>query len=225
MPVDIIYEDKSIIIIRKSASVATESADVTRPDCVSIIKDHLRSGQADGKGEPYVGLVHRLDQPVAGILVFAKTRKAAAKLSAQVRTDIMNKHYTALVEGIIDRKEEVRLEDMMYKDSKARKAVIVTDESKCPPGPKLLKAALTYHTDRIIEAKNMTILGIRLETGRFHQIRAQLSNMGHPIVGDKKYGATSEYPSGIALVADRLEFTHPDTGEKVEKSVDFSFGL
>ena len=127
-----------------------------------------------------------------------------------------------MVEGIVDVPEDTELVDLMYKDPQTSKAVIADEKSEAA---KLQEARLIYHTDRIIESQNRTILSIRLVTGRFHQIRAQLSHIGHPIVGDKKYGAETSYPQGIALVADRLEFLHPDTGEKVEKIVDFSFSL
>ena len=220
--IKVIYEDNSIIIIEKSAGLAAQSANVLQPDCVSLIKDHLKRSEPDIKKEPYVGVVHRLDQPVAGILVFAKNRESAANLSRQIRDGLMNKHYRAVVEGIIASTEETMLTDMMYKDAKAGKAII------CDTGRdnvKLRECRLKFRKEREIPQKNMTVLSIDLLTGRFHQIRAQLAHMGHPIVGDAKYGAVTKYPSGIALVADRLEFIHPVTGEKVEKVVDFSFAL
>lgn len=222
MSINIVYEDNSIIVIEKPAGTATQSANVRQSDCVSFIKDHIRKTDPHISKEPYVGIIHRLDQPVAGLLVFAKTKKAAASLSSQVQSDIMNKHYLAMVEGIVDVPEDTELVDLMYKDPQTSKAVIADEKSEAG---KLQEARLIYHTDRIIESQNRTILSIRLITGRFHQIRAQLSHIGHPIVGDKKYGAKTSYPRGIALVADRLEFLHPDTGEKVEKIVDFSFLL
>ena len=228
MPIKVLYEDKSIIIVEKPAGIATQTANVTSPDCVSLIKAHIKAADPDISGEPYVGVVHRLDQPVAGILVFAKNKKAAASLSEQVRGTVMNKHYTALVEGILDQPEDVRLCNRMYKDNRERRAVIVSEDhdmKQLPPNTGLSDACLIYHTEKILKDKNMTLLSIKLETGRFHQIRVQLSNIGHPIAGDGKYGASTAYPSGIALVADSLEFRHPDTGEKVEKVVDFSFCL
>lgn len=213
---NILYEDNSIIIVEKPAGIATQSADVTRPDLVSLIKNHL------GKTDPYVGVIHRLDQPVAGILVFAKDKKTAAALSKQVRSDVMNKHYRALVEGIVDVQKDAVLVDKLYKDSRQNKAVI---SDTAPSGVSLQEAKLFYRTEKIYEDRGITELSIRLVTGRFHQIRAQLSHMNHPIVGDRKYGSTMSYQKGIALVADRLEFTHPLSGEKVEKVVDFSFSL
>ncbi len=218
----VLHEDSSIIVIEKPAGLATQSANVLQPDCVSLIKEHIRKTDPNVKAEPYVGVIHRLDQPVAGILVFAKDQKAAAALSRQVTDGLMNKHYTAVVEGIIDSPEEKELVDTMYKDAKAGRSVVSV---KAPEGSKLKEAKLKYQTRSVMSDKDMTVLSIDLITGRFHQIRAQLSHMGHPIVGDRKYGAVSSYPSGIALVADKLEFVHPSSGEKVEKVVDFSFAL
>ncbi len=216
---EILYEDKSIIIIFKPAGLATQSANVTRPDCVSLIARHIRENDPDRKPDPYVGIIHRLDQPVAGILVFAKDERSAAVLSKQVQSDVMNKHYMALVEGIVDSQEYTELVDHLYKDGKERKAVI---SDKAAGKEKLQEARLLYRTEKIDRENNRTLLSVHLVTGRFHQIRVQLSHMGHPIVGDRKYGAVSDFGSGIALIADRLEFVHPKSGEKVEKIVDFS---
>ena len=222
MSIEVLYEDSSIIVIFKPAGLATQTANVLQPDCVSLIKEHIRKNSPEIKKEPYVGVIHRLDQPVAGILVFAKDKRSAASLSRQVQNGIMNKHYLAMVEGILDVPEETELTDRMYKDGRSGRSVIA---DTAPVGIALSEARLIYRTQKILGSDNRTVLSIRLITGRFHQIRAQLSHLGHPIVGDRKYGAQTTFPKGIALVADRLEFTHPATGEKVEKVVDFSFGL
>lgn len=224
MSIEILYEDRWIIVVHKPAGLATQTAKVTEPDCVSLIKDHIRKTDPSVKCEPYVGVIHRLDQPVAGLLVFAKDKKTAAALSSQVQSDLMNKHYLALVEGIVDCPQETSLTDHMYKDPKASKAVIV-DDTKGSGKADLREATLIYRTKEILESENKTILSIKLVTGRFHQIRAQMSHMGHPIVGDSKYGSSVPYPKGIALVANSLSFIHPRSGEKVEKAVDFSFFL
>ncbi len=219
------FEDSSIMIIKKPAGLASQSADVTQPDCVSLIKEYIRKSNPGIKREPYLGVIHRLDQPVEGILVFAKDKKAAAILSKQVQSDIMNKHYMALVEGILDASSDTKLVSYLYKDPKAGKAVVASKADRSAADKKVQEAVLIYRTEKIMEENDRTLLSIKLLTGRFHQIRAQLSSIGHPVVGDRKYGAVSTYPSGIALIADRLEFVHPVSGEKVEKVVDFSFGL
>ena len=224
MPITILYEDRWIIVAQKPAGLATQTAKVSEPDCISLLKEHIRKTDPGAKSEPYIGVIHRLDQPVAGLLVFAKDKETAAALSAQVRSDIMNKHYLALVEGIVDEPHETTLTNYMYKDPKTSKAVIV-DDPKGSGNTDIREATLMYRTHEILEQENKTVLSIRLVTGRFHQIRVQMSHMGHPIVGDGKYGSSLPYPKGIALVANRLEFVHPRSGEKVEKDVDFSFFL
>ena len=218
----ILFEDSSIIILSKPAGFAAQSANVGQKDCVSFLKEHLAASTSRKSGEPYVGVVHRLDQPVAGLLVFAKTKEAAALLSKQVQNGVMNKHYVALVEGIIDEPDGRQLCNYICKDPKTKNAFIANSPEE---SIQVREAKLIYRTDKILRDKNETILSIDLITGRFHQIRAQLSHMGHPIVGDRRYGAASSYPNGIALAADRLEFMHPLSGEKVEKIVDFSFCL
>ncbi|MBO4905008.1 MAG: RluA family pseudouridine synthase [Lachnospiraceae bacterium] len=223
MSIEILYEDRWIIVVKKPAGLATQTAKVAEPDCVSLIKEHIRKSDPSKSSEPYVGVVHRLDQPVAGLLVFAKDKDSAAALSRQVSGGLMNKHYHAVVEGIVDSPDDTELTDYMYKDPKTSKAVIVDDPLS--GNADLRKATLIYHTEKIQEQENQTILSISLVTGRFHQIRSQMSHMGHPIVGDRKYGSSAPYPNGIALVADSLTFIHPHSGEKVEKAVDFSFFL
>lgn len=214
---EILYEDKSIIVINKPAGLATQSANVSQRDCVSLIKEHLRRNNSSVKGELYVGVIHRLDQPVSGILVFAKNQKAAASLSKQVQSDFMNKQYKAVVEGKLwvaeKNREKCCLKNLMYKNSKDSKAVVINKKEDAPKGVKVSEGILEYSVEEYRESEDETVLNIKLITGRFHQIRAQLSNIGHPILGDRKYGSTRDY-KGIALSAIKLEFVHPDTGEK-----------
>lgn len=223
---NIIFEDNSIIVINKPSGVASQSANITQKDCVSLIKEHLKRENPNIKGEPYVGIVHRLDQPVSGVMVYAKTQKAAANLSKQVQTDVMNKKYLALCEGEIKGEstyEELR--NYIYKDAKNSKSIIVKDKNKAPNGVKVQEAILRFKTIKYYEKEDVTLLDISLVTGRFHQIRCQLSEMGHPIVNDKKYGSKMTFTSdftdedmicgkGISLKAYELTFIHPDTGKK-----------
>lgn len=219
--VKIIYEDDSIIVINKPAGLATQSANIASKDCVSVLKKHISDTQ-NIKAEPYLGIIHRLDQPVAGILVFAKNQKAAAKLSAQVGGVGMNKTYRALVEGNLPLNETSTLTNMMYKDPKEKKGIVVKKVGR--KDVKLQEAVLDYKVLQINEKNNTSLLEIELKTGRFHQIRAQLSAIGHPIAGDKKYGSTIECPNdfieegtaprgAIALQACELIFKHPDSGK------------
>jgi len=237
---DIIYEDNSIIVINKPQGLATQSANIAQKDCLSLIKEHLKKTGQTKTGEPYVGLVHRLDQPVAGLLVFAKNEKAAASLSKQVQTDFMNKKYYALVEGRIEEglaedisKEggEYLLENYIYKDSKNSKAVIVNKNQAKNQNAKVLRAALKYKVEKYYEGEDVTLLDIKLLTGRFHQIRAQLSNLNHPIINDRKYGSQKQLLSdctdrnivsgkGIALKAYELSFRHPDNNKEMTFSLN-----
>ncbi len=170
---EIIYEDEAVLVISKPAGFATQSANVGQKDCVSFVKEHLFAGSR-GKGEPYVGIVHRLDQPVAGLLVFAKTKEAAASLSKQVQNGMMNKHYVALVEGIIDEPDGRQLCNYIGKDPKTKNAFIANSPDEII---QVREAKLIYRTDKILRDNNETVLSIDLFTGRFQQIMAQLSHM------------------------------------------------
>lgn len=229
----ILFEDRDIIVIEKEAGEATQTASISSGDIVSMLKNHI-SKETGKKGDIYVGVVHRLDQPVSGILVFAKNKEAAANLSAQASSDIMNKHYTATVKGLFSDTDKEgnthTLINYMYKDSKNNKGVVINKAEneieafiKSNPNLKVKKAKLEF--DIILEdIKNEeTVLKIKLHTGRFHQIRAQLSNIGHPIVRDTKYGYDKNCGvrgKGIGLSAVSLEFIHPRSKEKMSFSIE-----
>lgn len=209
----ILFEDECITVIDKPRALATQSAKSYEKDVVSLLKEHIKKENPEQKREPFVGVVHRLDQPVRGILVFAKSQKAAAVLSSQAAGDIMNKHYYAKVEGILDDEGERELTDMIYKDSSTNKAAIGN-------GKIAKKATLIYKVVSADVNDNSTLVEVFLKTGRFHQIRAQFSHIGHPIVGDKKYGSGRDFPGGIALLAYKLSFVHPVSGKQIEFTID-----
>lgn len=208
----IIYEDDNIIVVHKEAGEPTQTAKGTVPDLVSMIKVHIAKTNKS-KGNPYVGVVHRLDQPVSGLLVFAKDSQSASILSKQLQRDIMNKIYTATTEGTGILRTSGDLIDYMYKDAKLSKSIIVGDTVDSTNNIK--KAELHYEVISVNEEEQTTTLKIVLKTGRFHQIRAQLSNMGFPIVGDVKYGAKRNSSKGILLSAVALDFVHPKTKKKM----------
>lgn len=228
----IIYEDENIIVCHKPAGLATQSADMRSKDVVSLVKTHLvrqaRKNKVRLSGEPYVGLIHRLDQPVEGILVLAKDKESAAKLSKQVTDNKIEKHYFAVVEGNPDDTKEhickkvsedgtVYIEDEIIKNTEGN-AQIVTGLSDDDISAKLSDSEskktskLEY---KVIATKDgRSKLDIHLITGRFHQIRATLAYLGCPIVGDARYGAEEKLQNGtIALCSYRLQFTHPVTHE------------
>lgn len=166
---NIIYEDEHMIVVYKPAGIATQTARVGQQDMVSELKNYLsRKPEHRGKGEPYLGVVHRLDQPVSGILVFAKNRKAAAGLSAQVSSKQMGKYYYAVIYGVPDREEE-RLENYLYKDSGTNRSLVVKEDF-----PQAKKAVLIYkkvRTMMILEKEQeVSLLEIQLLTGRHHFI-------------------------------------------------------
>lgn len=205
--IDIVYEDKDILVCVKPAGLPTQTAKVAAPDLVSELKNYLA-----GKGESYLAVVHRLDQPVEGLLVFAKNKAAAGKLSAQLRQSDFHKVYYAVAFNQPPVQEGV-LEDYMIKDG-ARAKIVTADT----PGAK--KAVLHYKL--LAMERGRALYEIRLETGRFHQIRAQMAHAGMPLLGDKKYAdaAIQLYSEahGIknpALCAVKLKLIHPKSGEEM----------
>lgn len=221
---EILYEDNEILVCIKPAGIPTQSSRIGVPDMVSILKNHLHnssvrktsekaapkksvsgrsfSNQKKQKpSEPYLAVIHRLDQPVEGILVFAKTKNAARSLNQQLTSSGFGKHYLALLDGIPAK--EGMLEDYMVKDSRTNMSRIC---DKNTPGAKF--ASLSY---KVLKSREHTALvQITLNTGRHHQIRVQMAHIGCPLSGDKKYGkASSGSPSRLFLCAYRLTFNHP----------------
>lgn len=212
MKTAILYEDEHLLICRKPAGLAVESAALGQMDMVSELKNYLKS--------PWLGVIHRLDQPVEGLLVFAKNSRAAAKLSEQLRKNVLQKQYLTVVCGS-PQPAASRLVDYMRKDPGARRAVIA---QKGQPGAK--EAALTYQaldTTCLPSCDcSISLLGVRIETGRFHQIRAQLFHAGYPLLGDQKYKTPCSQEASIAagadslaLCASNLSFVHPFSGKKL----------
>lgn len=221
MQKNIIYEDEHMIVVYKPAGIATQTARVGQQDMVSELKNYLsRKPEHQGKGEPYLGVVHRLDQPVSGILVFTKNQKAASGLSAQVSGRRMKKYYYAVIYGV-PVKDEERLENYLYKDSGTNRSLVVKGDF-----PQAKKAVLIYkkvRTMMILEKEQeVSLLEIQLLTGRHHQIRAQLSYSGMPLLGDSKYGSEKSKLLGreigcrdVALCAYKLILQHPVTKEEM----------
>lgn len=209
MKTQIVYEDNDIVVINKPAGLATQTARVGQPDVVSELKNYLRS--------PYLGIIHRLDQPVEGLLVFAKNKRAAAALSTQLQSTegVLNKQYYAVFCGK-PAAEKGRLVDYLRKDALGKAAVVPADT------PGAGKALLSYHVLQTLTVGDdeISLADIQIDTGRFHQIRAQMSHSGMALLGDVKYGdgATLECSrrlgvKAVALCAYKLEFCHPVTGK------------
>lgn len=201
---EIIYEDNHLLVVVKPQGIPVQKAESSNDDFQSLLKDFLKR-KYDKPGNVFLGIVHRLDQPVGGVMVFAKTSKAASRLSEEIRQNLWKKYYLAVVDGIPKEKKAV-LEDYLVKNE-ATNEVSVSRKGD----PKAKFARLSYET---LESKNgKSLLKITLETGRAHQIRVQLSSRGLPIVNDHKYNRNSKNIADIALWAYSVEIIHPVTKE------------
>lgn len=216
---NIVYEDEQIIVAYKPAGIATQTARIGQQDMVSELKNYLAKKTNNNK-EPYLGLIHRLDQPVCGLLVFAKTKSASAALSRQLETGELQKYYYAIVLGK-PREEADVLVDYIYKDGHTNKSFVVKEDF-----PEAKKSILEYRIIKTLialeENIEATLLEIKLLTGRHHQIRVQLSNADMPILGDTKYGSIKSKDfsntsacKNLALCAHKLRFKHPTTGKEL----------
>ena len=203
----VIYEDNHIIVVEKKPNIPSQADKTEDIDMLSIVKSYIKE-KYQKAGNVYLGLIHRLDRPVGGIMIFAKTSKAASRLSNEVREKVFKKKYLAVVDGKLDKKEGV-LEDYLYKDERNNISKVVKKEKKNAKYAKLEYKVLKYN-----KIKDLSLLEINLHTGRHHQIRVQLSNMGHSIFGDQKYG-TRGRGKQIALWAYELAIIHPTTKEKM----------
>ena len=218
MQTQIVYEDEAVLVIRKPAGLATESAGIGQKDVVSELKNYVAK-KNPGK-MPYLGVVHRLDQPVEGLLVFAKTKKAAENLTAQLGKGTLKKEYLAVVCGKVP-ENTGRLVDYLAKEkgmAVVRDTADADVQAEKAADAQAKKAVLTYM--KKAETEELTLLAVQIETGRFHQIRAQLSHAGFPILGDEKYGSEESKELSrekkirfTALCAASLSFRHPVTGK------------
>ena len=203
---DVIYEDNHIIVVYKKINVPVCEDDSKDEDLLSIIKKYLKD-KYNKPGNVYLGLVHRLDRPVSGIMVFAKTSKAASRLSEQVRNNTLKKTYMAVICG--KTKEKDTLIDKLLKDSKTN--IVKVDKNG-------KESILDYE---LIDYKNnLSLVKINLKTGRSHQIRVQFSSRNLPLYGDNKYNKNAKVGEQIALFAKKLEFIHPTTKEKMVFELD-----
>lgn len=207
----IVYEDKVLLVVHKPAGIATETARVGQADLVSELKNYRKR-----KGEDtYIGVVHRLDQPVEGLLVFAKDGQTARKLGSALQGGTLAKKYAALVAGV-PQTPEGELTDYLLRDGRTNLSRVVPEGMK---GAK--KASLRWRILR--HADDVSLLEIELYTGRHHQIRVQMAHAGFPLLGDIKYGtqlskglSDKMAVSSTALLAHEIRLTHPVSGEKME---------
>ncbi len=195
--ITILFEDNHLLAIHKPAGVLSQEDYSGDPDVLTLCKAYLKR-EYNKPGNVFLGLVHRLDRPVAGVMLLAKTSKAASRISEQIRKRTVKKRYLAVVEG--NPEDNGMLMHYLLKNRDTNRVTVVE-----PGNSKAQKSELTFHkTD---QKKNLALLNITLITGRPHQIRVQLSHEGFPIVGDSKYGQSAS--SEIALFASELEVIHP----------------
>ena len=212
----ILYEDKDILVCHKPAGVAVQSARFGMADMESSLKNHLAL-KTPGK-MPYLGIIHRLDQPVEGVLVFAKTPKAAAELNRQITSKTVTKEYLAVTAQLPEEKQG-HLEDYLKKNGKTNTSAVVTPETD---GAK--KAVLDYEVlNEVSDERTLTgkriLVRIQLGTGRHHQIRVQMAHAGMSLLGDRKYNPEDSSGLPLGLCSCHLVFRHPVTGKKLEFQV------
>lgn len=202
--IKILFEDNHILVIEKPVNVLSQKDCTGDEDLCDMLKKYLKE-KYDKPGNVYIGNVHRLDRPVGGVMVFAKTSKAASRLSQAIKAGEFRKEYLAVTEGEIKEKKGT-LVHYLIKNGHRNK---VTASEKETPGSK--KAVLDY--DVLENKAGMALVLIRLHTGRPHQIRVQMQSIGHPLVGDRKYGKRGDPEDTPALWSFRLGLSHPTTKE------------
>ena len=204
--INVIYEDNHLLVVEKPINIPTQEDNTKDKDLLTILKKYIKE-KYNKPGNVYLGLVHRLDRPVGGIMVFARTSKAASRLSEQVRNKTFKKTYNAVVIGDIE--NTGKLKDNLLKDEK-RNIVKVDKNGK--------EAILNFK--KLNYKNNMSLVEINLQTGRSHQIRVQMANHGYPLFGDQKYNKTAKVGEQIALFAKKIEFIHPTTNELLTFELD-----
>ncbi len=201
---EVLYEDNHILVVYKPKGVLSQADGSDKVNLLDMVKEYIKE-KYHKTGNVYVGLVHRLDIFTSGIMVFARTSKAARRLSEDIVNHEFKKKYRATVEGKLENTEYVRITHNLKKNEKERKGYV---------DPNGQVAVLSYKVIRNYKIKNQEVSDIEvvLETGRFHQIRVQMSAIGHPLYGDRKYGSKNEIDmNAFPLEAYYLSFTHPIT--------------
>jgi len=207
MEASILYEDNHLLFVEKPINVPVQEDNSKDQDLLSYLKEDLKI-RYQKPGNVYLGLVHRLDRPVGGVMVFAKTSKAASRLSDTIRRNAMGKKYLAVVRGRPE-KSKATLEDYLVKDRRKNQVYIAKADTK-----NAKKAVLDYEV--IEEKEGLSLLSINLQTGRPHQIRVQLASRNHPLYGDQKYGSNvNKTGQQIALWSHTLRLEHPTKKEEI----------
>ena len=199
MELEVLYEDNHVIVCYKPAGVLSQADCTNDIDMLTLVREYLKK-RYNKPGNVYVGLVHRLDRMTSGVMVFAKTSKGAMRLSNDIANGEFYKEYMAVCEGSLENYDEVTLLDYLETDEKLNKSFISKNGKE---------SILTY---KVVTTKNnKSLVRVKLKTGRHHQIRVQMSNIGHPLYGDIKYGAKNK--DNLALQAYKLSFYQPVSRE------------
>lgn len=201
--IEILFEDNHLLAVNKPAGLLSQEDHTGQPDLLNLCKEYLKR-EYNKKGNVFLGLLHRLDKPVSGVMLFAKTSKAASRISEQIRERSIKKTYHTVVEGVSP--QNGMLQDYLLKNSKTNTVSVVSQKNK-----RAKKAELIYQREQV--ENNLSLLQITLITGRPHQIRVQFSNLGYPIHGDQTYG--TKQAGKISLHATELTFSHPTLKKEI----------
>lgn len=199
---EILYEDNHLIVVYKPSNILSQGDSTRDPDLLTLVKAYIKK-KYNKPGNVYVGLVHRLDRPVEGIMVFAKSSKAASRLNKQIKNHEFEKHYLAIINGIIPLKNG-EFRDYLLKKEDGNTIISDKEYGK--------ESVLKYEI--LKEKDKKSLVRIKLITGRHHQIRIQFASRGYPLVGDQRYG-NKEQGVQIALCSYQLSFLHPITKERL----------
>ena len=204
----VLYEDNHIIVVEKPVNIPSQGDKTGDIDMLTIIKQYIKE-KYQKPGEVYLGLVHRLDRPTGGVMVFAKTSKAASRLSEQVRDKQMHKKYLCIVDGKME-KEKDTFTDYLVKNEKTNMSKVVAKDVK-----NAREAVLDYEVVKYDEETNLSVIKVDLHTGRHHQIRVQFASRNHSLYGDQKYGIRGRGKQ-LTLWAYSLSFIHPTQKERMK---------
>ena len=201
----VLYEDNHVIVAVKPPNLLTQGDQTGDENLLDQVKAYVKETYQK-PGEAYIGLVHRMDRPVGGLLVFARTSKAASRLSEQVRAHELNRQYVCIVEG--EAPDQFTYVDYLVKDEENNRVAVL------PAYLKLQGKEAVLHGRTVARRDGLSLVAIQLETGRAHQIRAQMQHHGFPLWGDNRYG-NGKRGQQIALWGFRLSFTHPVSREQM----------
>lgn len=214
MKLNVLFEDNHLLVVEKPRNMPVQEDESGDPDLLNAAKAFLVE-KYNKPGDAFLGLVHRIDRPVGGVLLFGKTSKGASRISNEIRLNRFNREYYAVVRGI-PTKRKGTVTDYLLKNRKTNVSAVVKGGTKDAK-----KAKLEYEVIDVDATEDLSLLKVKLHTGRSHQIRVQLSHMGFPIYGDQKYGQhVNKVGQQIALWAYEISVKHPTKDEIVTVSCE-----